>query len=561
MRVSSIKAKMLAVFALQAFALTVLAVIAVRSVSLLNDNISELYQDRLVPVSQLAEISDLMHVCIEQLTIAVIARPSPQNVQKYIDRVEANLAEIDGLVKEYSRTVVAEDDRKLLGEWMSLRDGLVGKAITPAITALKTQAFNDAEDAVLGIGIKQFGKVQQLFNTIISGALKSAESTRGAANARFDFMRYLMMASVLLALSLSCLMALYVSRAVTGPLTAMTSVMKRLAGGDLSIAVPEIGRSDEIGLMAEAVGVFKEDIIGARRLETEQKAERLRKEQRQAAIEQLIAIFERRMISSLDNLAVAANAMRDTSQSMSANVEVTSAQTAAVASAAKQASANVEAVAATTEEMATSVSQIGRQVQDSARIAGTAVEQARKTDERIHALTEAASRIGDVVNLITSIAKQTNLLALNATIEAARAGETGRGFAVVAQEVKQLASQTAKATSEIGNQIGCIQTATEDSVEAIKEIGATIAHISKIASAVAAAVEQQGAATQEIARNVHQAAHGTEHVSANIVGVNQAAAKTGLAAGQVLKAAETLGSQADCLRTDVDRFLADIRAA
>jgi len=305
MRVSSIKAKMLAVFALQAFALTVLAVIAVRSVSLLNDNISELYQDRLVPVSQLAEISDLMHVCIEQLTIAVIARPSPQNVQKYIDRVEANLAEIDGLVKEYSRTVVAEDDRKLLGEWMSLRDGLVGKAITPAITALKTQAFNDAEDAVLGIGIKQFGKVQQLFNTIISGALKSAESTRGAANARFDFMRYLMMASVLLALSLSCLMALYVSRAVTGPLTAMTSVMKRLAGGDLSIAVPEIGRSDEIGLMAEAVGVFKEDIIGARRLETEQKAERLRKEQRQAAIEQLIAIFERRMILPLRRMRCA----------------------------------------------------------------------------------------------------------------------------------------------------------------------------------------------------------------------------------------------------------------
>jgi methyl-accepting chemotaxis protein len=204
-----------------------------------------------------------------------------------------------------------------------------------------------------------------------------------------------------------------------------------------------------------------------------------------------------------------------------------------VATAATQASDNVEAVAAAAEEMTTSVNDIGRQVQDSARIAGTAVEQARKTDDRINELSQAASRIGDVINLITSIAEQTNLLALNATIEAARAGEAGRGFAVVAQEVKQLASQTAKATSEIGGQITNMQVATQDSVVAIKEIGGTIGHISEIASAIAAAVEEQGAATKEIARNVQQAARGTEHVSGNIVGVNQTAEQTGVAADQV----------------------------
>jgi methyl-accepting chemotaxis protein len=302
-------------------------------------------------------------------------------------------------------------------------------------------------------------------------------------------------------------------------------------------------------------------MIDARRIETEQKSEQVQKEKRQTAIEQYIATFERGVVSSLDSLALAATEMRSTSQSMSATAEEASAQTAAVATAATQASSNVEAVAAAAEEMTTSVNEIGRQVQDSARIAGTAVEQARKTDDRINELSQAASRIGDVINLITLIAEQTNLLALNATIEAARAGEAGRGFAVVAQEVKQLASQTAKATSEIGGQITSMQVATQDSVVAIKEIGGTIGHISEIASAIAAAVEEQGAATQEIARNVQQAARGTELVSGNITGVDQTAAKTGMVTDKVRTAAETLGRQAETLRADVDRFLANIRAA
>jgi len=560
MRSLSIKAKMLAVFALITLALAVVAVIAIRGVSLLNDDLSELYQERLVPVSQLARINDLMHVSIEQLTIAVIARPSPQNVQKYIERVETNLAEIDNLVKDYARHVVSDEDKKLLGEWTALRDALIGEGIKPAIADLKSQIFNDAEDTVLGVAVKQFAKVQQLYDTIIANELKTAEHTRTAADSRYSFTRYLMIGAVLFALGLGGVMALYVNRGITGPLAGMTSAMTRLASGDLGITIPAIGRHDEIGHMAGAVGIFREGMIDARRLE-EQKAEQVQKEQRQVAIEQYIATFERSVVLSLNNLALAATEMRTTSQSMSATAEEASAQTAAVATAAEQASANVEAVAAAAEEMATSVSEIGRQVQDSARIAGTAVEQARKTDDRINELSQAASRIGDVVNLITSIAEQTNLLALNATIEAARAGEAGRGFAVVAQEVKQLASQTAKATSEIGGQIAGMQAATQDSVVAIKEIGGTIAHISEIASAIAAAVEEQGAATQEIARNVQQAAHGTEHVSGNIVGVNQTAAKTGMAADQVHTAAETLGIQAETLRADVDKFLANIRAA
>ncbi len=514
MRSLSIKAKMLAVFALIAFAMTVVAMIAIRGVSLLNDDLSELYQQRLVPVSQLAHINDLMHVSVEQLTIAIIARPSPQNVQKYIDRVETNLADVDSLARKYTQHVASDEDRKRLGEWNALRNELVEQAIKPAIAHLKSQSFGDAEDTLLGVAVKKFAGVQQLFDTIVAEELKGAERTRTAAAGRYEFTRYLMIGAVLFALGLGGVMALYVNRGIAGPLAGMTSAMKQLAGGDLGIAIPATGRRDEIGHMAEAVGVFREGMIVARRLETEQQTEQVQKQQRQAAIEQYIAGFEHSVVLSLDNLALAA-----------------------------------------------SVNEIGRRVQDSARIAGTAVEQARKTDDRITELSQAASRIGDVVNLITSIAEQTNLLALNATIEAARAGEAGRGFAVVAQEVKQLASQTAKATSEIGDQISGMQTATQDSVVAIKEIDGTIAHISEIASAIAAAVEEQGAATQEIARNVQQAARGTELVSGNITGVDQTAAKTGMVTDKVRTAAETLGRQAETLRADVDRFLANIRAA
>jgi methyl-accepting chemotaxis protein len=561
MRRLSIQAKMLSVFALIAFSVAMLAVIAVRGIGLLSGDLSELYHERLVPVSQLARINDLVHGCIEQLTIAVIARPSPQNVQRYTDRVEANLAEIDDLTRGYASHVVTDEDRKLFAEWSALREQFAGKGIKPAIANLKSQDFNAAEDTILGVSLKQFTKLQQLFDTIIANELKRAERTRDAADARYSFTRYLMIGAVIFALGLAAFTAIYVNRGITGPLAGMTSAMKLLASGDLNTAIPAIGRQDEIGHMAEAVGIFKEGMIVARRLEAEQKSEQVGKAQRQLAIEQYIATFERNVVSSLDNLASASTEMRTTSQGMAVTAEQTTARAAAVANSAEQASENVESVAAAAEEMATAVNEIGRQVQDSTRIASTAVEQARKTDDRINALSLAAGRIGEVVSLITSIAEQTNLLALNATIEAARAGEAGRGFAVVAQEVKQLASQTAKATNEIGGQIADMQTATRVSVTAIKEIGGTIGHISEITSAIAAAVEEQGAATREIARNVQQAARGTEHVSENVVGVNQAATNTGKAADQVHTAAETLGTQAETLRADVHKFLADIRAA
>jgi methyl-accepting chemotaxis protein len=270
--------------------------------------------------------------------------------------------------------------------------------------------------------------------------------------------------------------------------------------------------------------------------------------------------FETNVKAVVESVSASAAEMQGTANSMSSTAEETSRQAVAVAAASEQASANVQTVASSAEELSSSIEEISRQVMQSSKIAEDAVDEAKKADEKVQGLAEAAQKIGDVVNLINNIASQTNLLALNATIEAARAGEAGKGFAVVASEVKSLATQTAKATEEIGDQIGAIQTATSDAVTAIKGISATITQISEISTAIAGAVEEQGAATREIAGSVQQAAAGTQEVSSNISGVTQAATETGSGAVQVLEAASQLSTQSEDLRRQVDAFLIAVRA-
>jgi methyl-accepting chemotaxis protein len=357
-------------------------------------------------------------------------------------------------------------------------------------------------------------------------------------------------------------MSFLLGRSIVSPILGMTGAMRKIAEGDTSIEVPARERRDEVGGMAQSVQVFKDNMIEAARLRGEQDELKGRSEaEKKNLLSKMADDFEKGVRHSLDTLTGAATEMRATSQSMSATAEETSHQATTVAAVAEQASANVQTVAAATEELSSSVSEIGRQVAESTKIAGRAVEQANRTNVTVQGLSAAAQKIGDVVKLISDIASQTNLLALNATIEAARAGEAGRGFAVVASEVKSLASQTAKATEDISAQVVAMQDATADAVQAIESIGGTIGSINEIATVIASAVEEQGSATREIARNVQEAAQGTGEVSSNIVGVNAAAGETGTAANQVLASAEQLSGQAATLRADVDRFLANIRAA
>ena len=362
------------------------------------------------------------------------------------------------------------------------------------------------------------------------------------------------------ALSLS--IVLMMARSITNPLGALSAVMKTLAGGNTDVDVPGCNRRDEIGHMAQDVEVFKANAIERRRLEAEQKeAEACAAAARRTEMHRLADSFETAVGNIVTTVSSASTELEATAGVLTRTAETTQALSGSVAAASEEASVNVQSVASATDELVASVNEISRQVQESSRIALEAVKQAGQTDGRVNELSRAAGRIGDVVKLITAIAEQTNLLALNATIEAARAGEAGRGFAVVAQEVKALAAQTAKATDEISTQIAGMQSATDESVVAIKEISGTINRVSEIAAAIAAAVEEQGAATQEIARNVQQAAHGTTDVAAHITEVNKAAAETGSASAEVLSSAQDLSTQGNKLKLEVDKFLTTVRAA
>ena len=349
---------------------------------------------------------------------------------------------------------------------------------------------------------------------------------------------------------------------ITRPLGRMTVAMSDVAGGNLDVAVPALGQKDEVGQLAAALEKFKEAGMENRRLQAEQKESEKRAEtDKKKALNGMADSFEASVKGVVDGVSSAAGQMQSSAQSMSATAEETQRQATAVAAASEQASTNVQTVASAAEELSSSIAEISRQVAESTKIAGKAVEDAGRTNNKVQMLAEAAQKIGDVVKLINDIAGQTNLLALNATIEAARAGEAGKGFAVVASEVKSLATQTAKATEEIGAQINAIQGATGEAVHAIKEIGETIGRVNEIATTIAAAVEEQGAATQEIARNVQQASKGTAEVSSNIAGVTQAATDTGRVANEVLTASGDLSKQSVRLRDEVEKFLKTIRAA
>ena len=372
--------------------------------------------------------------------------------------------------------------------------------------------------------------------------------------------RALMAGAVILLISLA--VSMFVARGITKPLQRITVTMKALAGGNLDVEVPGIGRHDEVGEMAKAVEVFKSNAVARQGLEAEQKEAEIRAvARRKADMVKLADDFEGAVGEIIETVSSASSQLEASAGTLNATAERAQELATVVAAASEEASTNVQSVASATEEMSSSVNEISRQVQASARMANEAVDQARTTNDRVSELSKAAARIGDVVELINTIAGQTNLLALNATIEAARAGEAGRGFAVVASEVKALAEQTAKATGEIGQQVADIQSATQDSVNAIKEISGTIEKLSEISSTIAAAVEEQGAATQEISRNVQQAAHGTQQVSSNIADVQRGASETDSASSQVLHAAQSLSGDSNRLKLEVGKFLDSVRAA
>jgi methyl-accepting chemotaxis protein len=412
---------------------------------------------------------------------------------------------------------------------------------------------------VTPLAIAATGKIETVTGAIQQAFNKTTAETNERIASTTTMQEVVAGAATVLGLAIAFLIA----RGIIGPLSGLTAGMKQLADGNFGVVLPGLERKDEVGDMAQAVEAFKVKAEQKARAEAEAKMtqDQLAAEQRKRDMIKLADDFEGAVGEIIETVSSASTELEASASTLTSSAERSQELTTVVAAASEEASTNVQSVASATEEMASSINEISRQVQTSAGIANEAVTQARKTNDRVAALAQAASRIGDVVELINTIAGQTNLLALNATIEAARAGEAGRGFAVVASEVKALAEQTAKATGEISQQITGIQAATQDSVAAIKEIGDTIGKMSEIASTIASAVEEQGAATQEISRNVQQAAQGTQQVSSNITDVQRGASETGSASSQVLSAAQSLSRDSDRLKREVGKFLNTVRAA
>ncbi|MBT3905039.1 MAG: methyl-accepting chemotaxis protein [Rhodospirillaceae bacterium] len=472
-----------------------------------------------------------------------------RGAKKYLGRIVKRRTEFDAIL---AKTTVSAKDKKELTSLMDSYQSEMKK-----FGALSLSMIPDVKR--LSAIYKEMGPASKALHKF---AKEGLERSVQEAHAIGKTVGTLLIVTFLVAVGLLLGLGVLVMRSITRPMANISEVTSQLANGQRDVEVPATENKDEVGTLARALLVFKENLAETERLKVEQEESEKRsvEVQRTASLD-MANRFEASIGGIVTAVSGAATQMQSSSQSMSATAEQTTSQAGMVAEAAERASSNVQTVATAAEELSSSINEISRQVAESANVAGGAVTEAGRVNEQVLGLAEAANKIGEVVGLISDIAEQTNLLALNATIEAARAGDAGKGFAVVASEVKNLANQTAKATEEISGQIGAIQSATQDAVGAIGNITGTIGQINEIASSIASAVEEQGAATNEIARNVQEAAGGTEEVTTNISGVSQAATENGSSAQELLGASNELSEQAESLSSEVNTFLADIRAA
>ena len=554
----TIRTRLLASLLLLGLLLSVSSACGLYFLNLAESGLGSVYNDRVVPLRDLKVVSDLYAVDIVDTSHKV--RAGALRWEEGAASVRKALAETDRRWSAYMATYMAPEEKRLAGEAASLmkQATAASEALAKLMQARDKAGLDAFVEKQMYAGIDPFTEViGRLVDLQITEAQAVYEETEA------NYRRSVVIMAVIVGLGLAAVaFALYTTVGrVTRPLNAIAALMERLATGDLGIDVTGADRRDEVGSLARSLRVFKDNGLEMRRLQAEQERQkREAEEERRRALHALATQFEDEVKGVVQAVMAAAQQLQSAARSMTTIAEETTRQATTVAAATEQASANVQTVAVASEQLSGSIGEIGHQVGRSAAISREAVEEAERTNATVEGLSTAAQRIGDVVSLIQSIASQTNLLALNATIEAARAGEAGKGFAVVASEVKQLANQTAKATEDITQQITAIQAATTGAVEAIRNIGRTIAQVSDIAGAIAAAVEEQSAATQEIGRNVQQAAQGTQEVSDNITGVSRAAEEAGAAATQVLDAAGGLSRESGRLNQQVDAFIARVRA-
>jgi PAS domain S-box-containing protein len=523
-----------------------------------NSRLKSMYEDRAVPLSQLFEINDRMKDNLILLFEAIANGRAGKSVADVASRVSVNMEAIGKVWGEYMATYLTPEEKGVAEAFTSGRKNYVERGLKPGLTLLADRKYEELGALLSGPTRELYDLARADLGKLVAIQVKEAKIEYDAAERQYAILLGIAVAMLVLGILVGGLLGRQTVRAIVRPLQRLNDVMRSVTEGKLDSRIL-VERDDEIGVATRNMQVVQAIVRFDR--EELKSTEKRAAVQRKADMTRLADGFEGAVGEIIETVSSASTELEASAGTLTSTAERAQELATMVASSSEEASTNVQSVASATEELSSSVNEISRQVQESARMANEAVDQARITNDRVSELSKAAARIGDVVELINTIAGQTNLLALNATIEAARAGDAGRGFAVVASEVKALAEQTAKATGEIGQQISSIQAATKESVSAIQAISGTIEKLSEISSTIAAAVEEQGAATQEISRNVQQAAQGTQQVSSNITDVQRGASETGSASSQVLAAAQSLSSDSNRLKLEVGKFLDTVRAA
>jgi methyl-accepting chemotaxis protein len=558
----SIRAKITAVVALLLVAITGMGLLAVRNMRAINASTADISTNWMPSIRVLGDLRAGVITYRNMIREHMLAETSEQKeaAEKVLATVTASNLKIR---QSYESLISSPEERALYNEWVRLWESY--KKGTEEVVALSHKSVGKIPHEAHELNSSTVNKIGLDADAVLTKdiELNNAGGNTAARDAADNYASaFAVLAAILgVAIIMGIAVGINLVRDVSRGIASIVKPMQALGSGDLTAQVPHQGEKTEIGAMADTLQVFKQALIAKKAADEAAAVDAEAKIERGRRVDGITRDFEALIGEIVETVSSASTQLETSAGTLTATAERARELTTMVAAASEEASTNVQSVASATEEMTSSVNEISRQVQESARIANDAVAQARKTNDRVSELSKAAARIGDVVELINTIAGQTNLLALNATIEAARAGEAGRGFAVVASEVKALAEQTAKATGEIGQQISGIQAATQDSVNAIKEISGTIEKLSEISSTIAAAVEEQGAATQEISRNVQQAAQGTQQVSSNITDVQRGASETGSASSQVLSAAQSLSGDSNRLKLEVGKFLNSVRAA